>query len=216
MYSDSLLITLTDNSWLYRGFSALLPDMVNVHLRFNDKDVPDIIRNSSKIYILVDCRIIFNGVWDSYNTLINLRPDSTVIWLTRMETGRIFPQGRKGDKSLAQNLDVVSLKKILKRITKNANDTKHVNKLKNISLTLTERKLLSFFASKLSIYAISRLTNKSPKTLYIHRQNILGKLGLRHTAFLQFVFQHSPWLLNSSIAQNTTERGANWKDSSDC
>lgn len=206
MYRESLLITITDNSWLHAGFMALLPDIANIHLRFSDRLVSDIIRNASKIFVLVDCRIVLNGVWDSYNTLISLRPDSTVIWLTRMETGRLFPQERQGDKLLPQNLDIASLEKNLKRITQGVKHIKKVVKVKNINLTLTERRLLTFFYSGLSIDTISMLTGKSVKTLYIHRKNILLKAGLKHPAFLQFVLHRSPWLMGMSSARQTGER----------
>lgn len=191
MYRESLLITITDNSWLHEGFKALLPDMANIHLRFSNRHESDIIRNASRIFVLVDCRIILNGVWDSYNTLINLRPDSIVIWLRRMETGLLFPQGRQGDRLLAQNLDVDSLNETLKRIAQDDKHGKKVDTIKNINLTFTESTLLSFFCSNLNMHTISKLTGKSVKTLYIHRQNILMKAGLRHPAFLQFVLQRS-------------------------
>lgn len=209
MYRESLLITITDNSWLHAGVKALLPDMANIHLRFGDILESDIIRNASKIFVLIDCRIVLNGTWDNYNSLINLRPDSTVIWLSRMETGLLFPQGRQGDRLLAQNLDIASLSETLKRTAKDVKHGKKVATIKNINLTFAESRLLNFFCSNLNIHTISKLTGKSVKTLYIHRQNILLKTGLRHPAFLQLALQRSPWLLGLSSVRQTEERRLN-------
>lgn len=202
MYRESLLITITDNSWLHAGGEALLPGIANIHLRFSDRLESDIIRNACKIFVLVDSRILINGVWDSYNALINLRPDSTIIWLSRMETGLVFPQGRQGDGLLAQNLNIASLKSALKSVTEDLDSQKQIAKIKDINLTFTERTLMPYFSPNLSIYMISKLTGKSVKTVYVHRQNILVKTGLRYPAFLQFFLSRSPWLLDMSSGRN--------------
>lgn len=57
-----------------------------------------------------------------------------------------------------------------------------------INLTLTESILLPDLLSGMSMDLLSRITGKSVKTLYSHRQRILAKTGFRQFVFLQFVY----------------------------
>lgn len=61
MNSKSLMIILTDNSWLYQGLSALMPEILCVHSRFSDSHLPDIVTEAERVLIVVDSRI-FLGV----------------------------------------------------------------------------------------------------------------------------------------------------------
>lgn len=61
MNSDVLLIVLTDNSWLYAGLAALLPEMVCLQAGFSAHRLPREVRYARHVIIAVDSRILFRG-----------------------------------------------------------------------------------------------------------------------------------------------------------
>lgn len=87
MNNDVLLIVLTENSWLYAGLAALLPDIVSLQTGFSTCRLPCGAMDAGQVLIAVDCRIFFRGEWAIFNALKVLRPDATVGWLTWKETG---------------------------------------------------------------------------------------------------------------------------------
>ncbi|MGQ3664454.1 transcriptional regulator [Citrobacter braakii] len=196
MNNDVLLIVLTENSWLYAGLAALLPDMVSLQTGFSTCRLPCGAIDARQVLIAVDCRIFFRGEWAVFNALKVLRPDATVVWLTRKETGGLFPVESRGDRILAQNLDITSLHFGLMRMLLWAEPREDEEYVRSAGLTVMEHCLLPYFMSGLSMPVISRLTAKSHKTLYIHRLNILAKTGFRQWVFLQFVCKRNRGLLS--------------------
>lgn len=192
-----LFIVLTENNWLFEGLSALLPEMVCRQIVFSDCHVPLEVNNTGRILVAVDCQIFFRGEWKALKTLRTYRPDITVVWLTRMETGRIFPAGSRGDRILKQQQDIFSLRDALRRVVQWQEFRKGEECVTAIDLTLTERRLLPLFLSGESVPLLSKLTGKPLKTLYSHRHNILSKTGFRQLAFLQFVYERNEGLRES-------------------
>lgn len=78
MNSDVLLIVLTENSWLYAGLTALLPEKNCVLLKFNARKLPDNVMHAGRVIVVVDSLIFFRGEWGSFNHLKSYRPDITV------------------------------------------------------------------------------------------------------------------------------------------
>ncbi|MEI9540123.1 transcriptional regulator [Enterobacter cancerogenus] len=185
MNSDVLLIVLTENSWLYAGLTALLPEVNCVLLKFNSKKLPDNVMHAGRVMVVVDSFILFRGEWGGFNHLKSYRPDITVCWLTRKETGRGFPVNSCGDRVLNQQQDLISMRNaLLGHFRKKEIETY----VMPINLTLTERILLPDILSGMNVKLLSRITGKSVKTLYSHRQQILAKTGFRQFVFLQFVY----------------------------
>lgn len=186
MNSNSLMVILTENSWLYMGLSALMPELICVHLRFNDIRLPDIIKEAERLLIVIDSRIILQGEWSALNAIKCKKPDASTVWLIRRETGRLFPEDNRGDRILEQKLDPAALRLAFKRILSGFYEGECA---KNLGLTNTERSLLPYFVSDLSMQTICRLTGRDVKTLYTHRHRILIKTGLRLPAFLHLVYK---------------------------
>lgn len=199
MNSDVLLIVLTDNSWLYAGLAALLPEMVCLQVGFCAHCLPREVRHAPRVIIAVDSRILFQGEWTMFNALKVLRPDATVVWLIREETGRVFPSGSRVDLIVPQRQDVVSLRLVLRQTLQWSEPRREEERVAGNGLTLTERCMLPLFLSGRSVPELSRLTGKPVKTLYAHRCRILAKTGFRQSAFLLFVYElnraYGVWLL---------------------
>ncbi|WP_449544083.1 helix-turn-helix transcriptional regulator [Lelliottia nimipressuralis] len=188
MDSKSLIVILTENSWLYVGLTTLIQGFICVHSRFSDSHLPDIITEAERVLIVVDSRIIFRGEWSTLNALKIIRPDASIVWLMLEETGRLLPEGNQGDRMLDQRLDIAALHIALKKILSGLSEREHVG---NNELTHTEHSLLTYFVSDLSMHTISYLTGKNVKTLYTHRQKIMTKTGFRSPAFFKFVYKRN-------------------------
>lgn len=191
MNSKSLMVILTENSWLYMGLSALMPELICVHSRFSESRLPDITPEAERVLIVVDSRIILRGEWSAINALKAERPDAITVWLILNETGRLFPEEYGGDWVLPQKFAPAGLRMALQRIFSGLSE---VERIRKIELTHTEWSLLPYFVSDLSMHTISRLTGKDAKTLYTHRHRILTKAGLRLPAFLKFIFKRNQGL----------------------
>lgn len=191
MSSDVLLIVLTENTWLYMGLAALLPDMNCVMLQFNARQVPKEIKHADRVIVVVDSLIFFRGDWQGFNDIKFQRPDTLVYWLTRKETGSVYPVKSHGERVLNQQQDILSLRNAL---LGRSRKTKPAIYVSPPNLTLAERYLLPFFCSGMDVTLLSRKTGKLVKTLYSHRKNILAKTGFRHLAFLQFVYKKNSGL----------------------
>lgn len=191
MNRDALLIVLTENSWLHAGIAAMLPDMVCLQAGFCAHRLPREVRHARRIIIAVDSLILFRGEWAVFNALKVMRPDATVVWLTREETGRVFPVGSRGERIVHQRLDIVSLHLTLRRALLWAEPRREEECVEDTGLTLTEHRLLPLFLSGMSMPVLSQLTGKAVKTLYAHQHAIQSKTGFRQAAFLQFVYERN-------------------------
>lgn len=191
MNSDVLLIVLTENRWLYAGIVALLPEMVCLQTGFSAHRLSREVRYARRVIIAVDSRILFRGEWSSLTALKARRSDATVVWLTREETGRVFPLESRGERIVHQQQDIVSLRLALRRTLQWEEPRRGEERVAGNDLTLTERSLLPLFLSGASVPLLSKLTGKPLKTLYSHRHKILSKTGFRQLSFLQFVYERN-------------------------
>lgn len=214
MNSDVLLIVLTENSWLYAGLAALMPEMVCRQVGFMARRLSREVRVAGRVIIAVDSRIVFRGEWSALNALKARRPDATVVWLTREDTGRVFPAGSQGDRIVAQQQNIVSLRLVLRRLSQWEEARQGDECVAGICLTQTERRLLPLFLSGAGVPLLSKLTGKPLKTLYSHRHNILSKTGFRQMAFLQLVYKRNrglpgvpqPGLTDGAMPQKQEEK----------
>ena len=197
MNSKPLMVILTENSWLYMGLSALVPELICVHSRFSESHLPDITPEAESVLIVIDSRIILRGEWSALNALKAERPDAITVWLILNETGRLFPGEYCGDWILPQKIAPTGLRMALQKIFSGLSEAERVRR---IELTHTEQNLLPYFVSDLSMHTISRLTGKDTKTLYTYRHRILTKAGLRLPTFLNFIFNKNKGL--SGITSN--------------
>ncbi|MFK3914844.1 transcriptional regulator [Enterobacter cancerogenus] len=168
MNGSVILVIFTENTWLYEGLAALMPEMSCVMSGFTAVKLSDNIKGAGKVFIAVDSRIFFRGEWGGINKLLSCRPDATFIWLTRKETGRVFPAGNRGDLIVHQQQDIVSLRLALWRAGTWANPRREEDRVADNGLTLTERRILPLFLSGWSVPMLSRMTGKPAKTMYTH------------------------------------------------
>jgi len=195
MNEKEILVVLTENTWLYAGLTAMLPEMRCLRMNFNTSNLPCEIQDATRIIIAVDCRVFFSGEWTAFNHLRVKKPGSEVVWMVREETGPSFPAGKYGEYVLGQKQDIVSLGKTLRNRYLNCRDN-----VSPASLSSVERFLLPYFMSGMSMPKISGLTGKAVKVLYRHRRSIMLKTGFRNAAFMQFVYSQNqglPWLILS-------------------
>ena len=186
MNNNTLLIILTENSWLYFGLATLLQEMECVMLRFNDCLLPDNVRNADRVLVAVDSLILFSGEWKCFNNLRSSRADAKIYWLTRGVTGFALPAGNDNYIVLNQNQNLRVLRNAFRGMI---GATEGVRRVMPINLTPTERFLLCSFCSGISIKSLSSITGKSVKTLYSQRHSILLKKGFRQASFLLFIYK---------------------------
>ncbi|EJF30888.1 transcriptional regulator [Enterobacter sp. Ag1] len=192
MKNDVMLIVLTENHWLYTGLAALLPEMDSLRIGFSSPYLPPEVRAAGRVIIAVDSRIVLRGEWSALNTLHALRPDAILVWLACEQSGRLCPFANQRYLCVSQRQDITSLRLALRQSGQYSQGK--FARIKNINLTLTERHMLPFFLSGMSIHLVSRITGKPLKTLYAHRKKILEKTGMRQLAFLQFVNERNQGL----------------------
>lgn len=206
-----LLIVLTENNWLFEGFSVLLPEMVCRQIKFGENHFSSEVNKASRILVVVDCLIFFRGEWTALNALRAHRHDVTVVWLTHKNTGRVFPQESRGERVLAKDLGIVSLRLALRRASQGTEIKGYEDYVSASELSLAERRLLPYFVSGMNIHLMSRLTGITAKTLYTHRIKILAKTGFRKLVFLQFVYERNWGLPGISELANSDEQGSRGK-----
>lgn len=69
-----MLIVLTENTWLYAGLAALLPEARGLRMDFNTAQLPRGVQDTDRVIIAVDCLISFWGKWVAFNSLQTQRP----------------------------------------------------------------------------------------------------------------------------------------------
>lgn len=188
MAENEVYVVLTENKYLFSGISSLLQDKMCILMSFQESRVLKELENTKNITLVIDCLILLQGVWVAFNTILAYRPDSTVVWLTRSETGRIFPRGREGDYILEQKMNPVLLRFFLKNVSHSSKNKEISSRVKPISLTKMERKFFPSFILGLTVPFLSKMHRKPNNQLYRLRQNILIKMGFRSFCFLQLIY----------------------------
>lgn len=202
MSDDILLVVLTENTWLYAGIVALLPEVCCHRMDFGARLLPLKSGGGRQVFIAVDSQIFFRGEWGAFNRLKDWQPDASVVWLTRKETGLVLPQDNFKGRILllAQQTDIISfscrLREILQCSESQYGDSSEQSIPVPVRLTPIEQRLLSYFLTGRSIPELSQFTGRSVKTLYHYRLSIMKKTGFRHASFLQLVYERNQCLLD--------------------
>src|SRR5690606_1373882 len=145
---------------------------------------------------VVDSLIFFSREWRAFNLLLTKQPMLNVIWMTLEITGRLFPDGRKGDFLISQQQDIISLRNIFRRLTSLSANELNINVVTPIPLKSMEMMLLPLFVLTDDILFLSQSTGIAVKTLYAHRMRILIKTGFRTIQLFRYVFARNKWNLN--------------------
>jgi len=192
MMDKPLLIVMTENNWLFAGLSDLLPEMTCLRMDYASQHMPREVKKARNIIVAVDSLIFFRGEWLTYNSLRACREDISVVWLTQEHTGRVFPATSRGDRILSQTEDISSLAQMIREIAEQSVSRIRADRVRPVSLTLTERRLLPFFIAGVSLPDLSRQLGCAIKTLYHHRHSIVTKAGFRQPVFLEYVYKSNP------------------------
>ncbi|MCK6964526.1 helix-turn-helix transcriptional regulator [Enterobacter bugandensis] len=187
-----LLIVLTENNWLLEGLKSLLPEMACLRMNFNTRHIPHEVMSARRVIIAVDSLIFFRGEWLAFNNLQSCRGNISVIWLMLEYTGRVFPAASRGDRILSQAMDIESMGHGIREIPDLPKASKSTEYVRSVKLTLTERRLLPYFTTGVSLPVIARKLGCAVKTLYNHRQSILAKAGFRQPVFMEYLYQRNP------------------------
>lgn len=196
---NGILIVLTENHFLYAGLSALVPEMECLKVDYSAGEIPPLLNVTRNVIIVVDSLIVFRGEWSTFMALKLKRPDASIVWYLREETGRFFPAGSDGERILTPKQDIHSLQTALRQTMKKVFPLENVDYLRAVRLTPTERNLLPLFLSGLSLSAMERLTGKRIKTLYAHRAKIMSKTGFRQLTFMKIVYERNTMILNTAL-----------------
>lgn len=187
-----VLVVLTENYWLFAGLTALFPEITCIRLNYDTRRMPTELINAGRIIIAVDSLIFFRGEWHALNSLRNCRVDTSVVWLMRDHTGRVFPANSRGDRILMQSQDIASLGLCIREISNQTAASVNADSVRPVTLTLTELRLLPYFTSGVNLPLLSRRLGCAVKTLYHHRQSILAKAGFRQSVFMEYFYQRNP------------------------
>lgn len=194
MKYNELFVVLTENNYLFFGISGLLKEKTCILVNFAENRIDSHVLQANKVTIVVDCLIIFSGVWNAFNTLQAFRPDATVVWLARSETGRVFPPGRQGDCILDQKMNPVILRHALKYPLTLPVNKRVSERVQSIYLTKMERDFLHAFLRGVPVTDLSVQTGKPTNLLYRYRQRIILKTGIKSIHFLQLIYKRNEGL----------------------
>ncbi|MCL6723079.1 MULTISPECIES: helix-turn-helix transcriptional regulator [Enterobacter] len=211
MMDNILLVVLTENNWLFTGLAALLPEMACLRMDYGTCDMPQEVKDASRVIVVVDSLIFFRGEWLTFNTLRTCREDMAVVWVTREQTGRIFPATSQGDRILAQTQDITSLGLTLREVSQSSVARKNADCVRPVRLTQTERRLLPYFTAGVSLPVLSGRLGCAVKTLYTHRQNILAKAGFRQPIFMEYVYRCNPGFSGLFSPESSSWKGI-WQE----
>jgi hypothetical protein len=201
MDNSVLMIVLTENHWLFAGLTSLLPGINSRRIDFSEGPRTGDLSQARRILVVVDSGIFLRGKCIVFNALLALRPDATVVWLRWDYTGLVFPEETSGCLILNQKQDVASLRSAMIRILQRIEAEENAKFVSPVVLTQTERYLLPYLASRVSIPELARLTGIPASRLYRHRQNIMNKTGFRQPTFLQLVYERNDGLPGVALTE---------------
>lgn len=182
------IVVITRNIWLFKGIKALEPNLNCSIMRLEEVDLPEELNCSVRTLVLIDSAVLLSGISYTFSTLLEKIPQVEVVWMANNLTGNLFPSGREATWILKQTESVSMFLTGLKNILCASNLSSKLDS--HVTLTKTECFLLNYFFSELPMKRIARITNKSVKTLYLHRRNILLKTGFRQLCFLKLAYKN--------------------------
>lgn len=184
MKDNARLLVLTENTWLFEGLHALLPELDCRCIRFGVSQLPWKDEERTGLIIAVDDQIFLQGGWKAFVTLRAAAPDASVVWLSgRNATAGQLPLGNEVRQVLSQGLDIRTLRRSLMTLQYRSG--------RSARLTQREQLLLPFMMANVSLPLLAKLLDGSEKTLYHHRQRIMVKTGFRQICFLQCIYKRN-------------------------
>lgn len=190
-------IVLTDDYYTYLGIASLFEDGKCFMFPLNGEYNSCQISASEDIIIIIDGRVLIQGIWKGFKALMQHYPHARRIWLTRRDIGKLYPHGCDRDPDIDPDLaKPVFIEHFIKYAC--ANDVA-VGEL--APLTKKEEELLWHFLYKKSMSQIASSYGISRKTLYIHRLRICRKYGFKRFFHLLFIYQRSRHIFASKICR---------------
>lgn len=190
-------IVLTDDYYTYLGIASLFEDGKCFMFPLNGEYNSCQISASEDIIIIIDGRVLIQGVWKGFKALMQHYPHARRIWLTRRDIGKLYPHGCDRDPDIDPDLaKPVFIEHFIKYAC--ANDVA-VGEI--APLTKKEDELLWHFLYKKSMSQIASSYGMSRKTLYIHRLRICRKYGFKRFFHLLFIYQRSRHIFASKICR---------------
>lgn len=190
-------IVLTDDYYTYLGIASLFEDGKCFMFPLNGEYNSCQISASEDIIIIIDGRVLIQGVWKGFKALMQHYPHARRIWLTRRDIGKLYPHGCDRDPDIDPDLaKPVFIEHFIKYAC--ANDVA-VGEI--APLTKKEEELLWHFLYKKSMSQIASSYGMSRKTLYIHRLRICRKYGFKRFFHLLFIYQRSRHIFASKICR---------------
>lgn len=201
MKDDARLLVLTENTLLFEGLNALLPELDCHHMRFGVSQLPWKDEGMTGLIIAVDDQIFLQGGWAAFVTLLATAPDASVVWLAgRNATAGSLPSEDEARQVLSYGLDVWGVRRRI--LAQKFRPVKRIER--GFSLTEREQLLLPIMMANVGVSLLARLTGCSEKTLYHHRRKIMTKMGFRQICFLQCIYKR-----NGGIPQLTATKPKN-------
>ncbi|EEH5601650.1 hypothetical protein MU480_14800, partial [Staphylococcus aureus] len=97
-------IVLTDDYYTYLGIASLFEDGKCFMFPLNGEYNSCQISASEDIIIIIDGRVLIQGVWKGFKALMQHYPHARRIWLTRRDIGKLYPHGCDRDPDIDPDL----------------------------------------------------------------------------------------------------------------
>ncbi len=147
------------------------------HLKFIDvQSFTKIINNHLETILMVDSQIMLSPVMDDFMRFHKMNDKLFIIWLAHQNTGNLWPSKSNIHCFISQKTSVYLFVDLSHKGVSRFLQFKFHYSI--YSRTHTHgKKILPYFVFGLSINVIAGLFKISNKTVYIHRYNIVNKLG---------------------------------------
>jgi Response regulator containing a CheY-like receiver domain and an HTH DNA-binding domain len=177
MTNEKDWILITDNLYLAQGIKMFFPRRDFFHLKFIDvQSFTKIINNHLETILMVDSQIMLSPVMDDFMRFHKMNDKLFIIWLAHQNTGNLWPSKSNIHCFISQKTSVYLFEIYLIRAFQDFYSSNFTTVF-TPELTRMEKKILPYFVFGLSINVIAGLFKISNKTVYIHRYNIVNKLG---------------------------------------
>ncbi|CAI2091777.1 Uncharacterised protein [Serratia ficaria] len=195
---ESIFIVLTDNFYLYNGLAGLVSGREILHVDLGaDEGIPSISCNKH-VVILIDGLVFLSGNWAGFHSLASKYPAATMVWLTREETGHIFPCGREGEVLLAQKSHPSLIRFFMQQIiTLPEVFSAVLGVVRPFILTPTEKDIFFSLVYGGSVLQLARKRKKTRKTIYSHQRSVVTKSGFKSVEFLRYVISYNKSVFNA-------------------
>jgi DNA-binding CsgD family transcriptional regulator len=207
--SETPIIVLSDNYWLYFGVSQLLQRSNVIHVRLCDEEIyRKLWGNLKPVILIVDNDIFIQGEWLSILKIFEACTFLKIIWLKGDKTGAFIPL--KPGKSY-----LVEKKKSLFEFKGSLNDIfygheSRTAKTRCANLTKKEHYVIRYLAAEQNVQLISERASLSLKSIYNVRSTLMSKFGFDNACFFQYILFKNidillPFFANKAQAFNVRQ-----------